>query len=99
MKIIRDHAHVVGDEDHRHVVAAAELVEQVEHLRLHRHVERRRRLVGDQERGVAGEGERDHHALPHPAGEPVRVVLQALRGLRQLHLLEQLDRPAAGLLA
>jgi len=31
------------------------------------------RLVGDEERGAAGEGHRDHHPLPHAAGELVRV--------------------------
>ena len=47
-----DDAHVVRDEDHRHPVRLAELVEQVEHLRLHGHVERGRRLVGDQQLGL-----------------------------------------------
>ena len=38
------------------------------------HVERRRRLVGDQQARVAGDGHRDHHALVHAAGELVRKV-------------------------
>jgi hypothetical protein len=44
-----------------------QLAHQVEDLRLNRHIERRGRFVGDQQIGLAGEGHRDHHALPHAA--------------------------------
>ena len=49
-------------------------VEQAQHLRLHHHVERGRRLVGDQQPRLARERERDQHALALAAGELVRVV-------------------------
>ena len=63
---------------------------------LHGDVERRRRLVGDQQLRVAGERDRDHHALPHAAREPVRIVVEPLRGAFGMpHLLEQLDRALA----
>jgi hypothetical protein len=55
-----------------HAVSLLELGEQIEDLRLNRHVERRRRLVGDEEFGLARQRHRDHHALAHPAGELVR---------------------------
>ena len=58
--------------------SATSVLQQLEDLRLDRHVERGRRLVGDQELRLAGQRHRDHRALPHPAGELVRVVLQAL---------------------
>ena len=72
-----DDAEVVGDQDHRHPALAAQVVEQLQDLRLDRHVERGRRLVGDQQLGLAGERDRDHHALAHAAGELVRVVARA----------------------
>ena len=50
--------------------------EDVEDLRLDRHVERRRGLVRDQELRLAGERHRDHRALAHAARELVRVVAQ-----------------------
>ena len=53
---------------------ALELGEQVHDLRLHRHVERRGRLVGDQHLRVQRQRHRDHDALAHAAGELVRVV-------------------------
>ena len=48
--------------------------QQFEDLRLDRHVERRRRLVGDQHFRLQRQRHRDHRPLPHPAGELVRVV-------------------------
>ena len=43
------------------------LGEQVENLSLYRHIQRRRRLVGNQQLGIAGNGHGDHHALTHAA--------------------------------
>ena len=68
-------AHVVRDEQDRRAVVALQPLHQLEDLRLDRHVERGRRLVGDQQRRVARERHRDHHALPHAARELVRVVV------------------------
>ena len=55
-------------------VRVADLAQQREHLRLHRHVERGRRLVGDQQLGLERQAHRDHRPLLHAAGELVRVV-------------------------
>ncbi len=87
-----DDAHVVGDDDHRHVELIAELVEEVEDAGLHGHVERGRRLVGDQQLRVAGERDRDHHALTHASRVAVRIVVEAGCRVRDVHLVEQLDR-------
>ena len=44
-------------------------------------------------RGLAGEGDRDQHALPHAAGELVRVLLDAAApGSGMPTLREQVDR-------
>ena len=53
-----------------------QVAQQLEDLRLDRHVERGRRLVGDQQLRVARERHRDHHALAHAARELVRVVVE-----------------------
>ena len=55
-------------------VLGDEGAQQVEDLRLDRDVERRRRLVGDQQLRLAGERHRDHRALAHAARELVRIV-------------------------
>ena len=57
-----------------------QLAQQVEDLRLDRDVERRRRLVGDEQRRLAGERHRDQHALPHAAGQLMRIVVDARCG-------------------
>ena len=54
-------------------VSALSSREQLQDLRLHGHVERRGRLVGDEEVGLVGERHGDHHALALPAGELVRI--------------------------
>ena len=50
-----------------------QLPQQVEHLGLHRHVERGGRLVGDEQVGVCRDGAGDQHPLRHAAGDLVRV--------------------------
>ena len=69
--------------------------DQLEDLRLRRHVERRRRLVGDQQVGVVDQRHRDHHALAHAARELVRVVVDAPLGARDADRLQQLERARA----
>ena len=86
-----DDAEIVGDEDHRHVPAALLARQQVEDLRLDRDVERRGRLVGDQELRLAGQRDRDRHALPHAAGELVRILRQPLLGRGDADRGQQLD--------
>ena len=68
--------------------------EDAEDLRLDDHVERRRRLVGDEELRPEHERERDHDPLPHPARELVRVLAEA--GRRDPHPPERLERAACG---
>ena len=67
----------MGDQDHRHAVLGLEILDQVEDLRLHGDVERRRRLVGDQHVGAVGERHGDHHALALAARHLVRILLAA----------------------
>ena len=86
-----DDRQVVGDEDQRQPELGAQVLEQLEDLRLDHDVERRRRLVADDDRRVAGERHRDHRPLAHPARQLVRVAAAAR--LRDADQLEQLARP------
>ena len=67
-------------------------LQQVEDLGLDGDVERGGRLVGDQQRRLAGQRHRDHHALAHAARQLVRIVVEPLRRRRDAHQLEHLDR-------
>jgi hypothetical protein len=86
-----DDAHVVRDQHDRRRMVALEAPHQLEDLGLDRDVERRRRLVRDQERRVTGEGHRDHHPLPHPARELVRIRVRPPPRIGNADLPEQLD--------
>ena len=55
---VPDDREVVGDEQERDVELALQVLEQVDHLRLDRHVERGDRLVGHEQLGVAGSSAR-----------------------------------------
>ena len=89
---LRDDAQVVRDQDDRGVELVLELVDQLDDLRLDRHVERRRRLVGDQQIRLIGQGHGDHHALALASGELMRVGPQTALGLGQADQAQQLDR-------
>ncbi len=85
-----DDAQVVRDHDQRRVLLGDELAQQVEDLRLDRHVERGRRLVGDQDLRLAGEGHGDHRALAHAPRELVRVVAEPLVRARDADAVDEL---------
>jgi hypothetical protein len=85
----------MGDEHHRHAALALQVLEQREDLRLHGDVERAGRLVRDQQARLTAQGERDHHALTHTAGELVRTLSEATRRIGELHAREQRQRARA----
>ncbi|WP_241021914.1 hypothetical protein [Burkholderia sp. Ac-20353] len=90
-----NHAHVVRDEDHAHVHLVLQAADQLQDLRLDRHVERGGRFVGDQQCGPARQRHRDHHALPHPARQLVRIAREHAARLRNPHEIEQPQRLGA----
>ena len=92
-------AEIVRDQDHGGAGALLQLQHQVEDLRLDGHVERGGRLVGDQQRRIAGERGRDHHALAHAAGELVRIVVEPALGVGNLDQPQHLDGARARLRA
>jgi hypothetical protein len=85
---LRDDAHVVRDEHHRHALFILQRLDQLDDLGLDGDVQRGGRLVGDEERRLAGERHGDHHALAHAAGQPVRIFVQARSRRRDAHALE-----------
>ena len=87
----------MGDQHDGGAQAVAQVAQQGQDLRLHGDVERRRRLVGDEKLRIAGQRHRDHHALPHPAGELVRVLLGASLGVRDLDEAKHLQGALARL--
>ena len=86
------HAHVVGDEHHGRPHLALHLADHRQHVLLHHHVERRGRLVGDDELWLTHGGQGDRHPLAHPAGQLVRIGGQDVG--RQTETLEVRFDPA-----
>ena len=77
-----------------HAALGHQVVHDRQHLHLHRDVERRGRLVGDQQIGAGDQHHRDHDALAHAAGDLVRIgVVDALR-IADPHGLQHLERAA-----
>ena len=72
---VADHAQIMGDEEVGEAEALLQLLQQVHHLRLDRDIERRDRLVADDELGVERERPGDADALALTAGELVRVAV------------------------
>ena len=75
---VLDDRQVVADEQVGQVEVALQVEQQVEHLALDRHVERRHGLVRDDEVGAQRERPGDADALPLAAGELVRVAAGVL---------------------
>ena len=72
---VLDDAEIVRDEEVGQAELALQVAEQVEDLRLHRDVERRDRLVADDDLGLERERAGDADALALAAGELVRKVV------------------------
>ena len=71
---VADDAEVVGDEDVGQPVPLLQVLQEVEHLRLDRDVERRDRLVEQEQRRLDRQGPGDPDPLPLPAAELERVL-------------------------
>src|SRR5205085_8818083 len=73
------HREIVRDEDVREVEAPLKILQKIDHLRLDRDVERRDRLVADDEPRLDRERARDADALALPARELVRIAARVMR--------------------
>ena len=95
---MREAAHqveVVRDEEQRHAHLGLQLIEQRQDLRLDGDVQRRGRLVADQEFGLARQRHGDHGALALPARELMRIDVNAPCGLGDAGARQQLDGTGA----
>ena len=88
---LRDYAHIVGHEHHGRAVIASEPFDQGNDLGLHRNVERRGRLVGDDQFRFGADRQRNDDTLTHAAREFVRIGIDAFVRRRNSDLGEQID--------
>ena len=93
-----DDAEIVRDKQDACAVLVLEVVHQPQDLRLNGDIERRCRLVGDQQLGPAGQRHGDHDTLPHTAGKLMRILLGHDLRVGDLDLAQQVDGFDGGLL-
>ena len=91
---VADDVEVVRDEDVGEPELLLQVLQQVEDLRLHRDVERRHRLVAEDQLRVDRERARDADPLPLPARELVREAVVVL-GVEADDLEQLLDAALA----
>ena len=71
-----DHREIVRHDDEGEAEAVLQILQQVDDLRLDRHVEGRNRLVADDQLGISRKRPGDADALALAAGELVRIAVQ-----------------------
>ena len=91
-----NHAQIMGDQHDGCTHSAVEFHHQLENLRLDGHIQRRGRLIGNQQLGVARQGHRNHHPLAHAARELVRVVVHAALRIGDAHQAQHLSSTGHG---
>ena len=74
-----DHFQIVTDEEIGEAAPLLQIAQKIDDLRLHRHVERRGRLVEDDEFRLKHSRPGDRDALPLPAGKFVRIAVHRFR--------------------
>ncbi len=97
MADLRDDRQVVGDEDQAGARFPAQPRQQPQDLVLNGDVERGGRLVAQDQRRLAGQRDRDHHALPHAAGELMRERAEPSLGIGDADAPHQLQCPVSSL--
>ena len=96
---VGDHPHVMSHQHAADLALFAQVADELEDLILDGDVQRRGRLIGDDELGIPGEGDGDHHPLAHATGELVRILLDAHVRVRDPHRPHQLEGLGKGRLA
>ena len=91
-----DHREIVRDEQQPHAVFVDEVAQQFEDLRLQHDVERRRRLVGDEQLRLERASDGDDDALALAAGQLVRIAGERELFGRQSDPVEHLARQRLG---
>ena len=95
----RHQSEIMGNKQYGQATLALEVQQQLQDLRLDGDIERRGRLVGDNQIGLGRERHRQHDPLLHAARELVGVLIDDSRRVGKPQLSEQFHRPSPGRLA
>ena len=86
-------AQIMGDKQDRQSQTCLQVLEQGQNLCLNGDIQRRGRLVGNQQVRIVGQGHGDHHPLALTAGQFMRQSIQAPRRIGQTDQLQQFQNP------
>jgi len=86
-------AKIMGDEEKAQVFTRLQLGQQIEDLRLNRHIQRGGRLVRNQQLRPVGQCHGDHHPLALPAGQLMRIGRQAAFSVADADLTQKFHDP------
>ena len=81
----------MGDVQNRHGAFFLERLKQLQNLGLHRHIQGRGGLVGDDQGRIACQGHGNHHPLALPAAELMGIIIEAFCCRREADILQQLN--------
>ena len=87
----------MADEQHRGAVFLAQILDQFDNRRLDRHIQRRGRLVQDQERRLGHQRHGDDDPLLLPTRQLMRIGAHDPRGVGQFHIPDHLQGARLGL--
>jgi hypothetical protein len=94
---LRDHAQVMRDEHQPEHELAPQAVEEIKDLLLHRDVQCRGWLVGNQQFGASSQSHGDHRALPQASGKLVGKLFRPHSRLRHRRVAKSFQNAAAHL--
>ncbi len=77
------HRQIMRDKQHCQPMLPPQIVQQLQNLRLHCHIQSGRRLIGDQQPWPVHNRHRDQNPLPLPPRKLMRIVLRPPLNLRQ----------------
>ena len=86
------------DEYDGHPQFILQITHERQNLRLCRDVQRSRRLISNQQTGLAGKGHCNHRALTHPAAQLMGITVDGAFRLGHAYLIEDVNCLGAGLL-
>ena len=85
------------NEDDPHVEFIDKFLHQVEYLRLDRHIQSRRRFIGDQKPRLGRKRHGDHRPLAHAARQLKRILIDPARRVGNADAIKHFDRNLARL--
>ena len=71
-----DNGQIMGDQQQGHSVFVDQIAQQAQDLSLRRHIQRCRRLIGNQQAGAQSYGHRDANTLTLTARQFMRVAIK-----------------------